>query len=263
MAALNRLRRDSADDEVPGEDDELEAAEAVAVMAAEGAVPEDRTEEEALRSRLSDDPNDVEAFDRLAQIVRARAAEGHEAGDPQRAAGDAVWALAEEVARNGRAWYPLIELARLSIEDDREVALRRLSTAAERDPSGIALAQGLQTLRDAGHEVDALNLGVGHWRPREHVVEVARQLVEAAIAAERYGEAKRHLDALDAHPDRPAADALRADLGARLAAARGGNPRPPADQGFEDAGPTAGSRGPSGEGRDDKGKGGLLGFLRR
>src|SRR4051812_30307071 len=54
MAALDRLRRDSADDEVHGDDSELEAAQAQAVMAAEGAVPVDRTEEEALRSRLTE-----------------------------------------------------------------------------------------------------------------------------------------------------------------------------------------------------------------
>lgn len=266
MAALDRLRRGSSDDDVPGEDEALAEAEAFAVQAAEGAVPEDRTEEEALRVRLGDDPNDTEAFDRLAQIVRTHAAEGHQEGDPRRAADDAVWALAEEVARNGRAWYPLIELARLSIDDDREVALRRLGTAAERDPSGVALAQGLQMLRDAGHPNDALNLGVGHWRPREHTVDAARQLIEASVEAERYGEARRHLEALSSNPDEAAVAALQAEFRPKLEGARRGGALP-ADEGFADAGPTA-DPGPAGtpgdkDDKDDKGKGGLLGFLRR
>jgi hypothetical protein len=225
MAARDRLPRDPSDGEIP---DEVTGAR-------ESGHPVDRSEEEALRARLGEDPNDVPAFDRLAQIVRTRAAEGHEAGDPQREADDAVWALAEEVAHNGRAWYPLIELGRLSIDDDREVALRRLATAAERDHTGQALAQGLQMLRDAGHAGDALNLGVGHWRPREHVVEAGRQLIEAAIDADRYGEARRHLDALSAHPDQAAVASLRAALEVRIA----GHERPSVHQAFEDAGPGA------------------------
>lgn len=183
----------------------------------EAGGPPDLAEEESLRSRLAEDPNDVPAFNRLAQIVAARAAEGHEVGDPQREADDAVWALAEEIAQSLRAWHPLIELARLSIDDDRDVALRRLATAAERDHSGVALAQGLAMLRDAGHAVDALNLGVGHWRPKEHDVEAGRQLVQAAVEAERPAEARRHLDALAAHPDQDAVAALRGELEERIA----------------------------------------------
>jgi hypothetical protein len=80
MGALDRLRRRSADDEAGG--------------GGEAVFTEDRTEEEALRVRLVEDPNDVAAFDRLAKIVRSRAVEGHDAGDPQREADDAVWALA-------------------------------------------------------------------------------------------------------------------------------------------------------------------------
>jgi len=179
----------------------------------------DRTQEDALRARLTEDPNDVPAFDELAEIVRGHAAEGHEAGDPQRAADDAVWALAEEIAQNNRAWYPLIELARLSIDDDREVALRRMATAADRDPTGQALSQGLAMLRETGHPVDALNLGVGHWRPREHVVGAGRQLIEAAIEAERYSEARRHLDALALHPDKASVERLRKELEHRIAQA--------------------------------------------
>ncbi|MFI7587287.1 hypothetical protein ACIB24_09455 [Spongisporangium articulatum] len=181
--------------------------------------PADRAEEETLRARLAEDPNEVASFNRLAQIVASRAAEGHEGGDLQTEADDAVWALAEEIAQSSRAWYPLIELARLSIDDDRDVALRRLSTAAERDASGVALAQGLAMLRDAGHAVDALNLGVGHWRPREHVVDAGRQLVQAAVEAGRTGEARRHLDALTEHPDQETVAAMREELEARIALA--------------------------------------------
>jgi hypothetical protein len=174
--------------------------------------------EDDLRAHLkNDDPNDVEAFARLAETVRQRAAEGHPEQDRVRAANDAVWALAEELAHSQKAWYPLVEMARLSIEDDREASLRRLSTAAERDPTGRALAMGLQMLRETGHPGDALNLGVGHWRPRDHDIEAGRQLVEAAIEAGRHGEARRHLDALSAHPDQGRAAALRAELERRIA----------------------------------------------
>jgi hypothetical protein len=202
MGALDRLGRRSTDELSGGGD---------------GVVhEEDRSEEEALRVRLVDDPNDIAAFDRLAEIVRDRAVEGHESGDPQREADDAVWALAEEIAQSAKAWYPLIQLARLSIDDDREVALRRVATAADRDPTGQALADGLAMLREAGHPADALNLGVGHWRPREHVVDAGRQLIEAAIESDRHGEARRHLDALAAHPDEAAVQRLREELDGRI-----------------------------------------------
>jgi hypothetical protein len=264
MAALDRSRQRSVDDEVGAE-----------VGAGEEAVfTEDRSEEEALRARLTEDPNDVAAFDRLAQIVRSRAAEGHDAGDPQREADDAVWALAEEIAHSGRAWYPLIELARLSIDDDREVALRRLATAAERDATGQALAQGLAMLRHTGHPVDALNLGVGHWRPREHVVEVGRQLIEASVEADRHGDARRHLDAMTAHPDQEGVERLRRELEHRIARAdRDAASRRPSGPSADPAEPDAdgepepGSPGtPAVDVREDrdKDKGSrLLGFLRR
>lgn len=172
----------------------------------------DEAEEARLWTVLRDDPNDVTAFADLAEIVRLRAAEGHAVHDRAKAADDAVWSLAEELAHSGRAWFPLVELARLSVHDDRETALRRLATAAERDPSGDALATGLLMLRDAGLPADALNLGVGHWRPREHDLEAGRQLIEAAVEAGRVGEARRHLQALGMHPDEGRAHALRAEL---------------------------------------------------
>ncbi len=179
--------------------------------------------------KLSEDPNDPTAFGALAEIVRRRAAEVGPDGDPltapqdemakQRAADLAVWALAEELAGHPRAWYPLIELARLSIHDDHEGALRRLSTAAERDPTGHALLEGLDMLRGAGLPVEALGLGVGHWRVREQPVEIARHLVHASIEAGRPLEAKQHLNALDLHPDTEAVARLRAELDATISRA--------------------------------------------
>jgi hypothetical protein len=227
MSALDRLKRRSTDEfsaggrQASGDPLETLAAHSVETPVEYGggdlhATDEDRSEEEALRARLGEDPNDVAAFDRLAEIVRAMGALSHEGGDPQRGAQDSVWALAEEVAQNNRAWYPLIELARLSIDDDRETALRRLSTAADRDPSGEALALGLGTLREAGHANDALNLGVGHWRPREHTIAAGREVILAAIEAQRLSEARRHLAALADHPDQAAVQALRDELGDRV-----------------------------------------------
>jgi hypothetical protein len=175
--------------------------------------------EEQYRQRLEQDPNDERAFRELVDIVRRRAAEGHEDGDPRRAADDAVWALAEEVAGNHRAWYPLIELARLSLHDDREAALRRLGTAAERDESGHALAEGLAMLRHEGMPGEALNLGVGHWRPREHSIEAGHHLVKAAVEAGRVAEARRHLKAFELHPDQGAVSRARAELEREIAAA--------------------------------------------
>lgn len=175
-----------------------------------------------MRAMLGEDPNDARAFQALAEIVRRRAAEVGPDGDPltaphddverQKAADLAVWALAEELAGHPRAWYPLVELARLSVKDDHEGALRRLATAAERDPSGHALEEGLAVLREAGLPVEALGLGVGHWRVKEHTPEIARHLVLAAIEADRPLEARHHLRSLELHPDAAAVARLKAEL---------------------------------------------------
>jgi len=172
----------------------------------------DVREEAQLWETLREDPNYLAAFPRLAEIVRRRAGEGHNGGDQQRAADDAVWALGEELAHNAKAWYPLIELARLSVHTDRDAALRRLATASDRDPSGRALATGLAMLREASLPSDALGLGVGHWRPREHDLEAGRHLVLASIEAGRIADARRHLDAFSLNPDVHRVAALRAEL---------------------------------------------------
>ena len=201
MGALDRIRRRLSGARQPAPP----AAEAPAVR----ATPE---EEARLWAVLREDPNDVQSFHALARIVRQRAAEGHREGDPHKAADDAVWALAEELAHSGRAWYPLVELGRLSVHDDRDQALKRFATASDRDASGIALATSLRVLREEGLPQEAIGLGVGHWRPREHVVEVGRQLVLAAVEARRPADARRSLDALSGNPDAAAVAAVRAEV---------------------------------------------------
>jgi hypothetical protein len=184
--------------------------------------------EGALRERLAADPNDAVSFAELAEIVRRHAAQGHGPGAPSsdtpdaraRAADDAVWALAEELARNPRAWLPLVELARLSVGDDFDGAVRRLGIASDRDPTGQALLEGLLVLREAGLNDAALSLGTGHWRPAEHKPEVGREMVQTALAAGRLGEAKRHRAALMEHPDAAQTSALAADLERQIAKAK-------------------------------------------
>jgi hypothetical protein len=181
----------------------------------------DVPQEDALRSRLGDDPNDVRAFAALAELVRRHAVTGSDEdpltaevddAEKQRSADLAVWALGEELAGNPRAWYPLVEVARLSVRDDLEGTVRRLTTAAERDPSGQALLAGLRLLREAGQPVEALALGTGHWHPREHDPEVARELVLAAVEADRPLDAKQHLASLDLYPHQERVAEMRREL---------------------------------------------------
>ncbi|ROS73701.1 hypothetical protein [Cellulomonas sp. PhB143] len=183
----------------------------------------DTVHEDALRAMLVDNPNDIRAFRALAEVVRRRAAESTATDDDplaapvdeherEHAADLAVWSLAEELAGNPRGWYPLIELGRLSLHDDTEGALRRFATAAERDRTGEALAESLAVLREAHMPVEALGLGVGHWRAREHVVEVGRQLVLAATEADRTFEARQHLEALGSSPDTSGVARMRPEL---------------------------------------------------
>ncbi len=201
MGALDRIRR-----RLTGP---RPSAPRPAAVAERPATP---AEEARLWNVLREDPNDAGSFHALAEIVRRRAEEGHEGGDPRKAADDAVWSLAEELAHSPRAWYPLIELGRLSVHDDREQALRRLATASDRDASGSALATAVQVLRDEGLPAEALGLGVGHWRLKEHEVEVGRQLVLAAAEAGRPTDARRTLEALESHPDSEKVAAVRGEL---------------------------------------------------
>ena len=144
----------------------------------------------------------MNAFNELAEIVRRRAAEvdqpdplAADTGPISRsdAADTAHWALAEELAGKPHGWYALIEMARLSLDEDREGAMRRLGAACERDHSGAALTEGVRMLREAHLPAEALGLGVGHWSPADHDPEAGRQIVQAALDADRPTEARRHL----------------------------------------------------------------------
>ncbi len=205
------------------------ATEPVTEPATEPATDHREATEIALWQALREDPNDVSSFHALAEMVRGHAAESHTESstvDLQRAMDDAVWSLAEELAHSGRAWYPLVELARLSLYDDREAAMRRLGTAVAREPTGLALATALDMLRQAGLPGEALNLGMGAWRPREHLLVAGRHMVESAIEAARLSEARRHLEALEAHPEVEQARAVREDLAPLIEAAQAAPPPP-------------------------------------
>ncbi|MDO5700018.1 MAG: hypothetical protein Q4P36_00900 [Bowdeniella nasicola] len=164
-----------------------------------------RQAEEALRTRLDEDPNDQQAFATLARLVSV-GAHYEELPDPLTAEelpadqreriNTAVWALADEYVGNSRAWYPLVQLARLSVNEDREAALRRLKTACEREDSGVALFESLQMLRRANLPGEAMQLGVGCWAPASHIPDAGRQLVRAACEAGRPAEAQSLLDSL-------------------------------------------------------------------
>jgi hypothetical protein len=66
--------------------------------------------------------------------------------------------------------------------------------------------------------VEALGLGVGHWRVREHSPVVGKHLVLAALEAGRVFEARQHLRALEMHPDAKAVRPLRDELEQAIAA---------------------------------------------
>ena len=70
--------------------------------AAASAAPATPEEEARLWATLREDPNDVAVLPRPGRDRPARAPRrGTEGGDPRKAADDAVWALAEELAHSG------------------------------------------------------------------------------------------------------------------------------------------------------------------
>lgn len=177
-----------------------------------------------LREILSDDPNDIDAFAELAEIVHSAGSSG-EVEDPLTAdegatgtydrAALALWSLAEELSARPNAWYPLIELARLSVDSDLDGAVRRLTTAVQRDDSGKALAEAIKVLRRAGHPNEAFSLGLGYWDPKGQKFKAGEQLVLAQLDAGRPDLAEDHLamltdQAKDKHAERLAA--LREEL---------------------------------------------------
>lgn len=185
-----------------------------------------------LREQLAADPNNAAAFDELADIVR-RAEVADEPADPLRDSGPdttteipvvadadgsdaiaptpttpssadaaaahtranlALWALAEEIGAQSRAWYPLIELARLAVRTDLDSAVRRIQTAIEREDSGEALARGVRVLREAGAPSTGLAVGLGHWSPGTQIFAAGKEIVLAAHQAGRDEEAQRLLN---------------------------------------------------------------------
>lgn len=228
---LREMPQPERAEEVTGDDERSLGRGGTRGQSGADRLPQDEVAtEDDLRRRLNENPNDQQVFDKLVALIRRRAiddAKRTEAAnyshdtpgltaaldiDVRQIGRDSVWALAEELAGNQKAWYPLIELARLSVREDREGALRRLGIAAERDPRGEALAAGLKMLRQESMPGEALSLGTGHWRPKEHSLVVGREMVEAALASERYSEAQRFLDMLGESPDTEGADALRRQL---------------------------------------------------
>lgn len=154
-----------------------------------------------LRDVLANDPNDVAAFEELASIVRSLGADRTPA-DPltadqpqsdEQTADLILWSLSEDLGSDSRGWYPLIQLARLSIDQDREGALRHLETAADREESGLALAEGLKVLREAGEYDTATQLGLGRWNPSTHTTAVGEELIESALEVNKPEEAARYL----------------------------------------------------------------------
>jgi hypothetical protein len=191
----------------------------------DGALPRDtfsgpalgRTSEEALRRVLLRNPNDERSFARLVSLLAHRRTADRATVDdsPRGTTDDLTWALAAELAACPRAWFPLTELARLSLSQDIGTALRRLVTAVDREPTGRGLTRAVALLRNAGHPGEAFRLALAHWRPRDHELAAGRQLVLAGIEAGRAGELRRHLDALASRPGNVHAQLLRAELALR------------------------------------------------
>jgi hypothetical protein len=162
--------------------------------AARGA---DGMPEAALHQALVADPNDENAFDRLVCVLaRAKEANRHPNPRGESTIRDVTWSLAAELAQRPEAWFPLLELARLSLEEDLPAAVPRLRAAVTREPTGRALTRAATLLRTAGHPNEAFRLAVAHWRPASHELAAGRQLVLAGLEAGRVDELRRHLRAL-------------------------------------------------------------------
>lgn len=179
------------------------------ISARDAPVKTDRRTPEELRQALAYDPNDAAAFFALVEIVSSHAPVPADddldpltaaAPDPEALTQLAVWSLGEELAGNPIAWFPLVQLARLSLADDTESALRRLTTACERDPSGQALVAAMVMLREAQKTHDAFNIGVGQGRVRDQIPEVGLELVRTALALGRIQDAQTNLELLAEHP---------------------------------------------------------------
>lgn len=162
-----------------------------------------------LREILNENPNDISSFQELAELVHS-AGTSRSVEDPLTADiaeadhGDAelaMWSLAEELSAKPTAWYPLIELARLSIGSDQEGGTRRLTTAVQRDDSGVALSEAIRVLREAEQPETGMSLGIGHWDPSQQDFVAGEQIVLAALEAKRCDMARTYLETLSEHSD--------------------------------------------------------------
>ena len=162
-------------------------------------------EEDELRAHLQEDPNDQAAFLALVDLVLDNATHlqdpgddplnAHTAEDSEKQRRHAVlWALAEEFAGHPRGWYPLIELARLSLATNEGEGLRRLNAGISRDDTGQALARSIDMLRESHKAQEAYALGSGHWRARDHHPVAGVAVIRAALDCGKVTEAERHLE---------------------------------------------------------------------
>ncbi|WP_333811005.1 hypothetical protein [Timonella senegalensis] len=187
-------------------------------------------QEDALRAVLMENPNDENAFRALVELVKRNCASDSEnSADPLKAestgeepvldpqdyearANLSVWALAEELSGHPKAWFPVIELARLSLDESPGEALRRLTAAVSRDPSGRALERSIELLLDKGLASEAYNLGLGLWRPNDHPAETGISVVRAALVSQRSLDAQREYNKLIEHSGADEVRALDPDL---------------------------------------------------
>lgn len=182
-------------------------------------------EEDALRALLMDDPNNERAFLALVDLVAENSAyqETHvqvedpgadplvahtqaESAHPLSEEDEmderrlvAMWALAEEFAGHPKGWYPMILMARLSLETNAEDSLRRVNAGISRDDTGQALARSVDMLRGSDLVQEAYALGAGHWRAREHHPVAGVAVIRAALDCGKVLEARNHLAELLIH----------------------------------------------------------------
>ncbi|QJC21642.1 hypothetical protein [Arcanobacterium buesumense] len=157
-----------------------------------------------LRVALAADPNNAESFDELISIIRLLGQQTPTA-DPLTADDTysskpplnlVLLALSEDLASDLRAWYPLIQLAKITIDDDPAAAVHQIEVAAGREETGQALASGIKLLCEAGQPDTAMQVGLGRWLPDEHCIDVGLELIRAAMASDKIADAQSFLDVL-------------------------------------------------------------------
>lgn len=164
--------------------------------------------EVALRHVLREDPNDERAFADLVSLLDSSPTVG------TATVRDITWSLAEELTRHPQAWFPPLELARVSLGDEA-AAMRWITVAMQRDSTGRALTRAAAMLRAAGRSDNAFRLVIAHWRPAVHGPAPGRHLVRAALETGRTQELRRHLKGL-APVSRRVAWTVHAGVAARL-----------------------------------------------